>query len=258
MQPADWIGDRTEEFVAGIAHDVRAPLATLHAALDTLLADPEMSRQQRDLLLRQLQHNVLWMDLLIENLTTWGGCRSGRVAAPSVRLSVSDWLEPPLALVEPILAKRHQRVCLRLPERAPLVNGDPTQLGQVMMNLLTNASRYGPPDDDIEVGVAHTEGGIRVSVRDHGAGVPAGEAQQIFQPFVRGSNALQRGRGQGLGLHIVREIVSRHGGMVGVESAAGDGATFWFTLPTPSAGSGTDWAPAARYTWETLHEASTG
>jgi signal transduction histidine kinase/integral membrane sensor domain MASE1 len=130
-----------------------------------------------------------------------------------------------------------------------VVEADADRLGQVLANYLSNAERYSPEDQPIEVVLQRVAGGAgrdsageageevaRVEVRDHGLGIPPEERAAIWERFQRARNATEAEGGLGLGLYIVRMVVEQHGGQVGVESEVGQGSTFWFTLPLrPSA-----------------------
>jgi signal transduction histidine kinase len=120
-----------------------------------------------------------------------------------------------------------------------IVDADAERLSQVLTNYLTNAVRYSPSDQPIEVALqlveqAPEDGGgmvVRVVVRDHGPGIAPEQRTTIWDRFQRAHSASEAGGGLGLGLYIARTIIERHGGRVGVESTVGEGATFWFTLP---------------------------
>jgi two-component system phosphate regulon sensor histidine kinase PhoR len=102
----------------------------------------------------------------------------------------------------------------------------------VLVNLLTNAGRYGARADVIDLTVTVERGQVWIRVIDHGEGISADSLERIFERYVRGDGAERAALdGQGLGLHIVRGLVELHGGAVGVESVPGSGATFWFSLP---------------------------
>ncbi len=129
----------------------------------------------------------------------------------------------------------------RAPGTVLEVEADPDRVRQVVINYLSNALKYAPPDRPIAVRVETREGeGVaRVAVRDEGPGLTPDQQAHLFERFYRaeGISHLQgSGIGLGLGLSICREIVERHGGAVGVESVPGDGATFWFTLPLAAGG----------------------
>jgi signal transduction histidine kinase len=110
--------------------------------------------------------------------------------------------------------------------------GDPDRLGQVFINLLSNAMKYSPDAETVEMDLSTSEDAVTVSVRDHGLGIPREQRDKIFDRFYRVSGSKQKAiPGLGMGLYIVAEIVKRHEGTITVDSAAGKGSTFTVTLP---------------------------
>ena len=222
----------TARVVSTIAHELRTPLATLHAGLEVLSDYPDLDSLEVRQLVSRLQRGVAWLDCLIENLTTWSAIETGHLTLRRGEGSVLGWIDPAMDLVQPQLARRGQRVRLVCPVPAPVATVDSVRLGQAIVNLLVNAGKYGVQDDEIVLTVEPLADGLRVSVADHGAGVPAAEQETIFRPHTRGAAAMAAGvAGHGLGLSIVKAIVEAHGGAVGVTSAPGEGTTFWFTVP---------------------------
>ena len=115
-----------------------------------------------------------------------------------------------------------------------LVSGDPAQLRQVAANLLRNALVHTPAGTPIDVAVDSDDINVTLAVRDHGPGLPAGDPAQLFQRFWRTEGGRTRGKGgAGLGLAIVSEIVSAHGGFVDAANAEDGGARFVVRLPRP-------------------------
>jgi signal transduction histidine kinase len=138
-------------------------------------------------------------------------------------------------VVEPLLAQRGQQLRVRLSPRLPEVLADSRRLGQVLVNLILNASKFGPPSSEIEVAVTLKGRAIKVTVADRGPGVPPEQAVRLFEPYYRAPATAGSGKdGVGLGLSIVKSIVEAHSGRVGVESRRGGGARFWFELPVAS------------------------
>lgn len=219
--------------VSAIAHELRTPLATLHAGLEILSDYPDLDSGEVRQLVERLQRGVAWLDCLIENLSTWSAIETGHLALRRSQGGARAWIEPAIDLVQPLLARRGQRVRLVCPEPTPAVSADGVRLGQVIVNLLVNAGKYGVEGDEIVVTVEPRADGLLVAVADHGAGIAQAELEAIFRPHTRGQAALAAGvAGHGLGLSIVKAIVEAHGGAVGVTSTPGHGTTFWFTVPS--------------------------
>ena len=216
-----------------IAHELRTPLATLHASLELLAEYHTLSLEEVGQLVRRLQRGVAWLDCLSANLATWSAIETGQLALHLAPVPVDHWITLALELVQPLLERREQRVVVSCPTPAPVVYGDEDRLGQVLVNLLVNAGKYGKQGDAILLTVTVEGAWVRIRVTDHGAGVPTEEQERIFQREVRGAAARYSGEsGHGIGLHVVKTVVEAHGGAVGVASTPGRGATFWFTLPT--------------------------
>jgi signal transduction histidine kinase len=145
---------------------------------------------------------------------------------------VHDWVEHAIEMVQPLAATRQQAIRFACPQPSPAVYGDHVQFGQVMVNLLTNACRYGSWGDTITVSVSERHESVTIRVSDHGMGIQPDERERIFERRARGTQTgEQHVPGQGLGLHIVRSIVERHCGSVRVESSVGQGSTFSVYLP---------------------------
>jgi signal transduction histidine kinase len=122
-------------------------------------------------------------------------------------------------------------VVLELPADPVPIAFDPDRVAQVLLNLLDNAAKYAPAPSPITLAVAATPRGARLEVRDRGPGLSADDARAVFDRFVRARDAGDGTHGLGLGLYLCRTIVERHGGRIGVDSAPGEGATFWLELP---------------------------
>jgi two-component system sensor histidine kinase SenX3 len=150
-------------------------------------------------------------------------------------------LEPTLVDLRRLIAEQVQealrlpaarRIELRLPAEAAWVRSDTFRLGQVLMNLLSNASKYSPADSPICVVVSATESVVAIEVQDRGTGIAAEEQGRIFERFYRVDSGLTRTTGgTGLGLYIAKRLVEQMGGTMSVRSSPGDGSTFRVTLP---------------------------
>jgi signal transduction histidine kinase len=214
-----------------MAHEFRTPIASLRATVEALVADREsLTGEQATEMLGRLQRGTVWLQGFIENFLS-SACLDARQLRLRPRpISLSECVEPVLPMVEPLLARRGQRVELRgQPET--IVEGDPYRLEQVLLNLLMNASKYSVVDDVIVLEITSDQQVARIRVVDHGPGVPEAERERIFLRYVRGSRSTERSAGLGLGLTIARALIELHGGQLWVESTPGGGATFVATLP---------------------------
>ena len=109
---------------------------------------------------------------------------------------------------------------------------DADRIGQALTNYLSNALKFSPVDQPIKINLEVSDAQARVSVQDRGSGISASEQSRIWERFQQGQRQpVGSGGGLGLGLYITRAIIQQHQGQVGVESHAGEGSTFWFTLP---------------------------
>jgi two-component system phosphate regulon sensor histidine kinase PhoR len=135
--------------------------------------------------------------------------------------------------VRPLADERSQAIRLDLVADPCPVDGDRRRLEQVVLNLLTNAVKYGPPGGNIWLRVQHEPGALaRLTVRDEGPGIPPDEQRMVFERFYRlDTEETRRTTGTGLGLPIASALAELHGGSIGVESAVGRGSTFSLTLP---------------------------
>ncbi|MHB8766036.1 MAG: sensor histidine kinase [Deferrisomatales bacterium] len=222
---------RVDALLHTLAHDIRGPLTSilgfsqfLHERL------PELPPAKVSDTLGVVCRASRSLKALVEGLLEYSSL--GRSQAPMFDVAVQPLLRSVEQEVEGALRAAGARV-----EYGPLpavVRGRPVELGRVFRNLLDNALKYGKPGEPPRVTVASTvqEGAFHVfCVRDNGVGIPPELAPQVFGLFQKGE-----GGGAGVGLAIVDRIVRGHGGRVWVESVPGDGCSFYFTLPMPSAG----------------------
>jgi PAS domain S-box-containing protein len=220
------------DFVATVSHELRTPLAAIYGAALTLrredvrLGEPqrmgllEVVATESDRLAR-IVNDILWASRLESGTmqTTIQRCDAVELARGVVD-AAAQYVPPNI------------HVAFTAVEDAPYVAADPDKVRQVLGNLVENAVKYSPDGGEVGVHVEERNNRLRITVRDDGLGIPPSEHERIFEKFYRLDPNLTRGvGGTGLGLYISRELVSRMGGRIWVESAGAGGSTFFVELP---------------------------
>jgi signal transduction histidine kinase len=224
--------DSVRDLLATVLHEVRTPLSCLAATVEVLLGNfEELEPREARAMLARMQRSAAWLQALVDNLTVAAQLDTCQLHLAPAPVALGECVETALALVAPLLERAGQRVEVAGP-LGLWARADGRRVEQVLVNLLMNASKYGGPGRPIRLRVEGVGGRVRVWVQDGGPGIGAAERERIFGRYERGQVARASGvGGLGLGLHIVKTLVERQGGQVGVESAPGQGAAFWFTLP---------------------------
>ena len=221
-------------FVATVSHELRTPLTSIKGAMKLVASGatgpiPEKPTQMIDLALRNVDRLLLLInDLLdlekLDNATT------------EIRSDPVDLAELiPEAIAQNTGYAREFGVTLAALQGAPAllpIRGDRDRLIQVLTNLVSNAIKFSETGGVVEVGLADLGSSARITVTDHGIGIPEEAQARLFERFVQADTEHHNQRkGTGLGLSIVKTIVERHGGKVGFTSAPGEGTTFQVDLP---------------------------
>ncbi len=241
---------RMDEFLGIAGHELRTPLTKIKASIQlaehrllaaqrqqAMPADSAQSKafQQALEMIGRAERNVEVINRLIGDLLDVSRIQADRL---ELRLALVDLTQLVGEVVDEQRELQPDRVIrLELADGPVLVEADAERIVQVVVNFLTNALRYSPASQPVEVGVEVRERAARVWVRDHGPGIAPDEQGALWERFYRSSKTpVQTGSslGLGLGLHISRTIVERHQGQVGIESVPGSGATFWFEVPLAS------------------------
>jgi signal transduction histidine kinase len=227
------------QFLGIAAHDLRSPLGVIQIYSQFLEAElgPSVSEEHLHFIvtIRQTSESLL---RLVDNLLDVSQIEAGKLEMNHQPLDLRALVEQNLAFNRVLAAKMQRQLALVAPEAAPLpLDADGPKLTQVLNNLIGNALKFSPPGACVEVSLVRESDRAVVSVRDQGPGIPAEEVGKLFRFFQKTSVRSAGGeRGSGLGLAIARKIVEGHGGTIRVETEAGRGSTFSFTLPLTSPG----------------------
>jgi len=209
------------QLVADASHELRTPLTAVRTSIEALARAPDLPAEERGRVLDATRVQLEDLSLLVGDLVDLARPAAPAEEVEEVRLDL---------LVEEAVerARRHApQAAFTVDARPSLVRGVPARLHRAVGNLLDNAVKHGGAEGAVDVRVRDGE----VSVRDHGAGIAAGDLPHVFDRFYRAPKA--RGLpGAGLGLAIVRQVAEAHGGTVRAEAAAGGGARLVLSLPS--------------------------
>lgn len=216
-------------FVSGVSHELRTPLAQIRMFTETLLLGRVRSelegRRSLEIIARETQR----LTQLVENVLFFSRAERHRprIARESARLAslVTDVVES----FAPLAAGRHARLATRLDARA-MASVDTGAMRQILLNLLDNAVKYGPPGQTVTVALELLGDRARLTIDDEGPGIDAQDAERVWEPFHRLANAAEFNGGAGIGLAIVRQLAELHGGRAWVERGQ-TGARFVVDLP---------------------------
>jgi signal transduction histidine kinase len=219
------------EFVASASHELRTPLTQIRMFAETLRLGRARSEEERLRSLEIIDRESQRLARLVDNLLFFS--RLGRTA-PALRRQMLEAAAPVTEVVEsfrPVAAVTDSRIACRVLGHGR-ISVDPDAWRQVLLNLLDNALKYGPRGQEIEVTLEVREGMVLLTVEDEGPGIPPQDRERVFERFQR----LERDRasavaGTGIGLAVVRELVSLHGGCCRVETGLRGGARVVVQLP---------------------------
>lgn len=209
-----------------VSHDLRTPLTAITASASALRES--VPEHERDALLNGIEHEARRLVRLVDNMLDLSRIEAGALHPRRTLMPVDELLYA--AVDDAAAALEGQFVDVDGAAELPPVNVDETMIRQVLVNLLENASRA-DPDDTIGLYASNSGRMLRISVVDHGPGVPEAERRRIFEPYYRLRKSHDHRAGTGLGLAISRGYVEAHGGKLHVEPTAGGGATFIVELP---------------------------
>jgi signal transduction histidine kinase len=222
-----------EELLSTVSHDLKTPLMVVKLNAELLLRDtrsPESERRrygrrQLEIVLRAVEQ----MHGLIAGILDRARFQGTPLPLERQPLPVAELFNQALEMLGPLALVKQQVLGVEVEPRLPRVNADRARILQVLANLLGNAIKFTPPGGTITLRAQQREGVVRISVKDSGPGISAEGVPHLFERFWRATNAVERGTG--LGLSIAKSIVQTHGGAIWVETGAGAGSTFCFTLP---------------------------
>ena len=224
-----------EQFVANVSHELRTPLNMIVGFCELITDTPEMYGADippalladLDVVLRNGQH----LAALIDDVLDLSQIDAQRVALVKERLDLAETIAAAAEAVQPLYHSKGLYLKAELPPELAAAYADRVRVRQVVLNLLSNAGRF-TDEGGVTVRARQEGNHVRIAVEDTGPGIAPADAERLFEPFQQLDGSLRRRHGgSGLGLSISRAFIELHGGRLWVESAAGKGSTFYFTLP---------------------------
>jgi PAS domain S-box-containing protein len=223
---------RKDEFLATLAHELRNPLAPIRTAVQLLelqSTDERQRRWGREVIARQVGN----MALLLDDLLDVSRITRGRLELKKQFVDLRSIIDAAVETAKPLIETKRHCLSLEIPTQQIIVEADPLRLSQVIGNLLTNAAKYTDPDGRITLAACLSERELMLSVKDSGIGLAAESIPTIFTMFSQVNSALDRAQGGlGIGLSLVKGLVTLHGGTIEARSdGIGRGSEFFVRLP---------------------------
>jgi hypothetical protein len=223
---------RKDEFLAMLAHELRNPLAPISTAAELLGragGDKDVVKKYSALIARQVRH----MTDIVDDLLDVSRVTRGLVSIDKAELDIKDAVQSAIEQSKPLIESRGHTLSVRLAPEQAVVLGDRTRLIQVLTNLLNNAAKYTPLGGHIDLRMDIDGPCVSISIADDGIGMDASFLPHVFDLFTQAERTPDRSQGGlGLGLALVRSIMTLHGGSVTANSEGpGKGSTFTMSLP---------------------------
>ncbi|PWB56409.1 MAG: hypothetical protein C3F13_02410 [Anaerolineales bacterium] len=219
-------------FLANVAHEFRTPLAGIAATTEILVDEGTMlTPNELKELVETIRLSTLHLQTLVGNLLESTTIEAGCFQVHRRPINLHDVVREAAEIMSPLLKRRNQGLVQSIPEKLPTVWADANRLVQVLVNLLSNASKFSPMGGRIDLTISQDPSWVTMVVSDTGPGLPTDRFSDLFRRFVTASQSHDTQYGIGLGLSVVKSIIEMHGGQVGAENLPTGGAKVWVTIP---------------------------
>jgi len=227
------VSQAKSEFLANMSHELRTPLNAVIGFSELMLdgIPGEINDEQRECV-NDILHSGQHLLSLINDILDLSKVEAGKIELKRQNLDIADIISGVVPIMKPMLDKNGQEIEVSIMQGLPKVRGDKNRLEQVLLNLLSNASKFTEQGGRVQIHVGREGDYCQVTVIDTGIGIKKEDQEHIFEAFIQGET-LPDGKkeGTGLGLTLTRQFVEAMGGSIWVDSEYGRGSTFIFTLP---------------------------
>jgi PAS domain S-box-containing protein len=216
-----------DEFIGLVSHELRTPMTVINGSLRTAMTAGISPQDQKDMLENAI-YGAGELSAILDNLLELSRSQAGRLQIHKENVNIPDITD---IVIQDLKSRKENRSFrMDFPPTLPPVEADPMRVERILYNLMENAIKYSPDNSEIRVFAQHEGNMVLTGVTDQGAGINEENRQKIFEPFERLGKG-DRSQGLGLGLVVCKRLVEAQGGKIWVESTAGRGSTFYFTLP---------------------------
>lgn len=223
------IDRRKDDFLSIASHELKTPLTTIKGLIQLLQRmKPDGSSEKYNETLHKVSVYVDRLNILISDLLDTSKIQSGNIELHLDPFEIDKTIRDTVDNLS-VSAPNHT-ITLSGTTNATIL-GDELQISQVINNLISNAIKYSPGSDKVEVYINRVGNFVKVSVKDYGMGINSQDKAKVFDRFYRARDIQKKFPGLGIGLYISHEIIANHNGTLWVESEVGEGSTFSFTLP---------------------------
>jgi signal transduction histidine kinase len=217
-------------FIANVSHELRTPLASVQGFIQGML-DRAIEEEDRDKYLQIVLGETKRMNTLISDLLNLAKIESGKFPIEYSEFDINELLRRSILLFEQRIEEKQLEVNIQLSEKKLFVWADEDRISQVITNLVDNAVKFTPPGGELKVWTQTADNKVYVSIADTGEGIPIEDQPYVFERFFKVDKShSQSTPGTGIGLSIVKRIISQHGEKITLQSVPGKGTTFTFSL----------------------------